>query len=142
MNLLAPVSSIMVTNLITVAPTDTIAHIGELFLKHRFHHLPVVDDNKLVGIVSKSDYLFFRRGFSQETVMDEQRTHKHRAEEIMVKGIAKLEPTDKINVALEIFKENILHALPIVDNGKLVGIVTTLDIIKHLADDPSITKEY
>ena len=142
MNLLAPISTIMTTNLVTINPDDTIASIGELFKRNGFHHLPVLDDGKLVGIVSKSDYLFFRRGYSNETVMDEQRAAKHLAKEIMVRGIAKLESTFKINVTLEIFKENILHAIPIVDDGKLVGIVTPLDIIKHLADDKEITKEY
>jgi CBS domain-containing protein len=142
MNLLAPISSIMTKNLITIKPDDSIAAIGDLFLKHRFHHLPVLEGNKLIGIVSKSDYLFFRRGYSNETRMDEQRIQKHTAKEIMVKGIAKLESSDKINVTLEIFKENILHAIPIVDNEELVGIVTPLDIIKHLADDKEITKEY
>lgn len=142
MNLLAPISTIMTTNLLTVSPEDTIAHIGDLFKKHRIHHLPVVRGFDLVGLVSKSDYLFFRRGFTNDTETEEERVNNHRAKEIMVTGIAKMEPDDKINVALEIFKANLFHAIPIVEDGQLKGIVTPLDIIKHLADAESLRREY
>lgn len=142
MNLLAPISTIMTTDLVTVSEEDTIAQIGKLFKKYTIHHLPVVEGKKLIGIVSKSDYLFFRRGYSEETALDEQRAAEHRVKEIMIKGLAKLEPTDKINVSLEIFKTNIFHAIPIVEGENLVGILTPLDIIRHLADDPSVTNEY
>lgn len=142
MNLLAPISTIMTRELVTISPDVSISDIGKLFLKYKFHHLPVVENDQLVGIVSKSDYLFFRRGYSNETVLDEQRVNKHKAHEIMVKGIAKLESTDRINVTLEVFKENLFHAIPIVDEDRLVGIVTPIDIIRHLADDKEVTKEY
>lgn len=142
MNLLAPVSTIMTKDLITISPNDPIEVISKIFGTKRIHHLPVIEDGQLVGIVSKSDYLFFRRGYSQETQMDDQRIKKHKASEIMIKGIAKLEPSDRINVALEIFKENILHAIPVVEDGKLRGIITPLDIIRHLADDKGANNEY
>ena len=56
----------------------------------------------------------------------------HQVESIMTTGLAKLAPTDKILVALKVFKENLFHAIPIVDQDELVGIVTTYDIIKAL----------
>lgn len=142
MNLLAPVSTIMTKDLITISPNDPIEVVSKIFGSKRIHHLPVIENGKLAGIVSKSDYLFFRRGYSKETAMDDQRIKKHKASEIMVKGVAKLEPTDRINVALEIFKENILHAIPVVEDGVLRGILTPLDIIKHLAEDREATNEY
>lgn len=142
MNLLDPVEKIMTKNPISISPNDPISHVGELFSQNKIHHLPVVDNGKLVGIVSKSDYLFFRRGYSKETVMDEHRIKKHTASEIMIKGVAKMEPTDRINVSLEIFKENLFHAIPVVDNETLIGIITPLDIIKHLAEDKGATNEY
>jgi CBS domain-containing protein len=66
----------------------------------------------------------------------------HEAREIMTKGIAKLDPTDKINVALEVFKKNFLHSLLIMDQDTLVGIVTTHDIIVHLAEEKSAINQY
>jgi acetoin utilization protein AcuB len=60
----------------------------------------------------------------------------------MTTKLAKLEPSDKINVALEVFKENLFHGIPIVNNDALVGIVTTYDIIKHLALDSEAHATY
>ena len=56
----------------------------------------------------------------------------------MTEKNATLRSSDRISVAIETFKENLFHAIPIVDHGKLVGIVTTHDIINCLAN----RKEY
>ena len=137
MNLLDPVSTIMTTNVTSVSPEDTMKKVEEIFQNESFHHLPVVWDDHLVGMVSKSDYLFFKRGFNDDTTdarVDLLRLKTRKVKEFMTSGLAHLEPEDKINVALEVFKENIFHAIPVVKEGKLVGIITTLDIIKQLAE--------
>ena len=138
MNLLRPVSEIMTKELITLRPSDSIAEAAKIFNSKRVHHIPVTIDDKLLGIISMSDYLFFRRGFlddRDDEKIEEVRLNNYEVSYIMTKGIATLEPTDKINVALEIFKENLFHAIPVVDEDVLVGIVTTHDIIHHLAKD-------
>ena len=145
MNLLAPVSSIMTKNLVTLKPNDSIATAAEVFKTKKVHHIPVVDNGKLVGMLSKSDYLFFRRGFlnnQDDEKIEEIRMQNYEVSFIMTKGIATLESSDRINVTLEIFKENMFHAIPIVDNGQLAGIVTTYDIIKNLAEDKTAVNEY
>jgi acetoin utilization protein AcuB len=145
MNLLAPVSDIMSKNLITVRPDDKLKKVEDIFQEHKVHHILVAEDEQLVGLISKSDYLFFKRGYNDDSRDDKYdlfRLKVHKVSEIMTTGIAKLEAKDKINVAIEIFKENLFHAIPIVSEGKLVGIVTTFDVIKHLAEDRKIYKEY
>lgn len=143
MNLLHPISSIMTRNLYTLESFDSIEDAGKLFKEKRIHHIPIVDSGKLVGIVSKSDYLFFRKGFDDASSETEKtRVFNASVSEIMTKGIAKMEPDDRINVALEIFKKNILHAIPVVKNERLVGIVTTHDIISKLAEDNEAHSEY
>jgi acetoin utilization protein AcuB len=144
MNLYAPVSSLMTTKLITVHPSDKLAVVKELFDKNKIHHLPVVKYKEIVGMISKSDLLSFLKGFqndSYDDYMNNVRLKNYTAEDIMTKGLAKLEPNDRVNVALEVFKENLFHALPVVDNGELVGIITTLDIIRALANEPANTGE-
>lgn len=135
----------MTQNLITLDGDENLLKVEEVFKEHNIHHLPITDNGKLIGLISKTDFLLFKRGFidfSTEAKYDLFRLKTHLAKEIMTKGLAKLEPTDKINVALEIFKKNILHALPVVNNGILLGIVTTHDIIRHLADDRSAINQY
>ena len=53
----------------------------------------------------------------------------------MTQGIATLEPNDRINVALQIFMENLFHAIPVVEDDEVVGILTTYDIIKALQEE-------
>ena len=136
MNLLDPVSKIMTKNVKTVEPEDTMKKVEEIFKKEIFHHLPVLWQGNLVGMLSKTDYLFFKRGFNDDTSderIDAFRMKTRKVKDLMTSGLAYLEPTDKINVALEVFKENLFHAIPVIDNGKLVGIISTFDIIDELS---------
>lgn len=138
MNILAPVSTIMTTDLLTVNPKDPLKAVKDIFDRHRIHHLPVVRFKKVVGIISKSDLLYFLRGMHKDgstKIFNDISLNNYFAEDIMTTGIAKLEPDDRINVALEVFKENLFHAIPVVDNDELVGIVTTYDIISTLAEE-------
>lgn len=135
----------MTRDLFTLNPSASISDAAEIFNKHKVHHIPITLGDELVGIVSMTDYLFFRRGFldnRDDQKIEDIRMNNYEVSHIMTKGIATMESTEKINVALEIFKENILHAIPIVDNHKLVGIVTTHDIIAHLAKDNEAYAEY
>lgn len=140
MNVLAPVKTIMSGNLITVAPQDKLTTVKEVFDQHHIHHIPVVRFKEMVGLISKTDFLYFIRGFTrneEDRFVNEARLRAYTAEDIMTTGLAKIDPEERINVALTIFLENRFHAVPIVNEEKeLVGIVTTFDIIKALADEP------
>lgn len=136
MNAYAPISTIMVTDLVTVNPEENLAHVKKIFDTHTFHHLPVVRFRKIVGIISKTDFSHFTGGLnhgneaSMPNILEQTK-----AEDIMTKGIGKLEPDDRINVALEIFSKNWFHALPVVKNDELVGIVTTQDVIRAILNE-------
>lgn len=144
MNLRNSISSIMTKNPICIGLNETLAVADKLFRENKIHHLPVLAEGKLVGMVSKSDFLFFRRGFSNESekLEDEVRLNNYSAKDIMTKKLAKLDPDDKINVALEVFRENLFHAIPVVENDRIVGILTTFDIISRLAIDEEATATY
>ena len=136
MDTLQPISSMMTSDLICLTPTDSVLAVHNVFRENRIHHIPIVHNAQLVGMVSKSDYLFFQKGFA-ETEVDQQienlRLSAFTVNDIMTRGIARLQSTDRISVAVEIFKENLFHAIPIVDGDKLVGILTTFDLISQLS---------
>lgn len=145
MNLLSPIKKYMQTELISVTPEDNLKYIDYLFKNHKIHHLLVLRQNQLKGIISKSDFLFFRRNHTnkeEDKILEELRLKSNTAKVIMTEKVATLNKDDKLNVALEIFKENLFHAIPIEEGGKIVGILTTYDIIKNLADDKEATNEY
>ncbi|RMG78336.1 MAG: CBS domain-containing protein, partial [Bacteroidetes bacterium] len=138
-------SSIMTTDLITVSPEDTLLTVKEIFDNHNIHHVPVVQFKKIVGIVSKIDFANFLLGLTADTDETEEkklRLENCRVKEIMTKGLAKIDSTEPIRTVLGLFKMNRFHALPIVDKGELVGIVTTFDIINKLAEEPIKLEDY
>lgn len=137
LNILDPVSSIMTKKLITVHPKDTLLDVKNLFDGNKIHHLPVVEYKKLVGIISKSDLMLYERSYQNvpyKDVFETSRLKAYAVGEVMTSGMAKMTPNEKINVALEVFKENIFHAIPVVENDELVGLLTTHDIIHALAE--------
>jgi acetoin utilization protein AcuB len=138
MNIFAPISSIMTDHkhLITVDPEDTIAKVKEIFAAHKFHHIPVVHFREIVGIISRSDFEYFMGGashYEEDRFVNELRLERTKVTEIMIKRLGKVAPDDRINVALEVFMINRFHALPVVENGELVGILTPFDIMEALS---------
>ncbi len=117
------VGSIMTTNLITVGPSDTLQTVKDILISRRIHHVPVVEEGRLVGLVSIDDLFKLNINHSEyaNTLVSA----------VMTKKLAKVESSDKIGTAAEVFMEHLFHALPVVDEGMLVGIVTSFDLLKY-----------
>lgn len=135
MNKNAPVSEIMTTNLIVVSPNTTLDKVKEIFETHGFHHLPVVNNHCLCGIISKID--LYRVSHSIDLFHSKTNEELNNrlfksllAEEVMATDATVIAPDDTVAYAAELFSRNQFHALPVVVGEKLVGIVTTLDLIK------------
>lgn len=118
-----PLSSIMTKKVITAGPDDKLSVARDVFMKNRVHHLPIVRGTQLVGILTTYDMF---------KLIDSGHDYDHvNIKDVMTKHVATLEPNDKIGSAAELFLENLFHAVPIVENGELVGIVTSFDVIKY-----------
>lgn len=135
MNKNAPVSEIMTTNLIVVSPNTTLDKVKDIFETNMFHHLPVVNNHCLVGIISKID--LYRVSHSIDLFHSKTNEELNNrlfksllAEEVMATDATVIAPDDTVAYAAELFSRNQFHALPVVVGEKLVGIVTTLDLIK------------
>ena len=131
-----PISHIMTRRPETVSPKDNMEVVRGIFEKFGFHHVPVVDEKKLVGMVSYTDYLRVVRelfGTSSEAKANDKILNAMLVKEVMTQNVLSLNDTDTVESALRIFKTNHFHALPVVDShGRLSGIVTTYDILKVL----------
>ncbi|MEM8527741.1 MAG: CBS domain-containing protein [Bacteroidota bacterium] len=144
MNILTPVNDLMTTDLITVHPKDTLAKVKEHFDNNSIHHIPVVEFKKIVGIISKTDLLYFLKGTQtiDANFENEARLAHHQVSDFMTTGLATTEPSEPIRTALEIFKENLFHALPVVQNEELLGILTTYDLIVFFANEAVRLEDY
>lgn len=138
MNLLSPVKEMMTQELITISENAPMTRVKEIFSSHKIHHIPVVESSTLIGMISKSDYLFYLR--SKEN--DETRLATTTVADVMTRGVARLAPDDRLSVALAVFKENLFHSLPVVEDGRLVGILTTYDIISALSEKEIVPECY
>lgn len=118
-----PLSTIMTRDLITLSKSDNLAKANELLKTKRIHHLPVVEDGNLIGLITTYDLFKLR--------YDKEQYDTVKIEEVMTRKLATLEPNDKIGTAAEIFMAHLFHAVPIVEGNKLVGIVTTHDLLKY-----------
>ncbi|MBP6445317.1 MAG: CBS domain-containing protein [Saprospiraceae bacterium] len=117
------VETIMITDLITLGPESTVEEVSDIFKSKNIHHIPVIDKGILIGMVTTFDM------WKIKSTTDEY--SKILVKTIMTKKLAKLEPDDKIGTAAELFLVNRFHAIPVVKDGLLVGLVTTFDILRY-----------
>ncbi len=133
MNIQTPVSEIMTTQLITAKADELVIKVKSLFKENNIHHIPVVDElDQLLGIISKEDFLKLSYYVSLDTgekSFSEKWYDNTKANEIMTEYPVTLDMEDTVGLAADIFMANKFHALPVIENNQLVGIVTTHDIL-------------
>lgn len=131
------VSKIMSTNLITVNLTNNLVEAEKLFNENSIRHIPVVSGDDIIGILSLTDLLrvsFVDTYGSDESDVDTAVYNMLSIEQVMVKNLVSVSSTQTIKDVAEILAKNEFHALPVVDEGKLVGIVTTTDLLNYLLE--------
>ncbi|WJJ96236.1 CBS domain-containing protein [Algibacter luteus] len=131
----APVSMIMTEHVITLKKTDSLEKAEKLFKRHKIRHIPVVDDDAIIGMLSYSDLL--RLSFADvtnedENIVDVMVYNMFKIDQVMKRNLVTVSSSKSIKEVAEILAKNEFHALPVVDNNKLSGIVTTTDLIKYL----------
>jgi CBS domain-containing protein len=137
---LVPVSSIMSTHLIKLNVTDELTKAEVLFKKNKIRHIPVVSGNKIVGMLSYTDLLriSFADAVEEDEVIDVMVYNLFTIEQVMTKKLTTISPETSIKEAAEILSTKEFHALPVVENDLLVGILTTTDVIKYLLKQYSV----
>lgn len=139
------IANLMTRDVFFVHPNDTMQRVGELFTAYNIHHIPVIDDEShVVGIVGKGDYLKILHGFTLFKTDESMQYNKAilrslLVSEVMSKQVATLQPEVTVDVAAGYFRENLFHAIPVVDRQKkLVGIVTTFDMLNFAFMEPAL----
>ncbi|AXT49571.1 CBS domain-containing protein [Aquimarina sp. BL5] len=132
-----PVSRIMTSDVITLNSTNGLETAEMLFKEHKIRHIPVVKGDSIIGMLSYTDLL--RISFADaindndgnvDTVVYEMFT----IEQVMAKNLVSVSSGTTIKEVAEILASREFHALPVIDNGKLAGIVTTTDLINYLLE--------
>jgi len=141
-------ADVMVTNVVTVGPEASVQDVAQILLDARISGIPVVDrDGELVGIVSEGDLvrraetgtgrrrpwwlaLFTgREALAAEFV----REHSRRVADIMTRDVVTATPDTPLSTIARLLERNAIKRLPIVQDGKVVGIVSRANLVQALA---------
>ncbi len=117
-------AAVMTTNVITAKKNMVLTDIIALLLRWHISALPIVDDEeKIVGIVSEIDLVNLAfDGNAADTI----------AEEVMVTDIVSFSPNTELADLVQSFSKRHLRRVPIIDKGKVVGIVSRRDILREM----------
>ena len=110
----------MITEVITASPEDTVEDAIQLMRRFSIRHLPIVENGKLVGLVTESN---LRAYLSPEKL-------QLPLKEVMILNPITIDPETSIDEAARIIYKYKIGGLPVITEGKLVGIITITDILE------------
>ena len=122
------IEAIMSTNLITVAPSATLAEARSLMHENRIHHVPVVKGEELVGLVTLTNVLAATDSFLRDP---KNRIHANEIsiDDAMVRDVATVDVNASLRHAALFLERHKIGCLPVLDDDKLVGIITDTDFV-------------
>lgn len=130
------VSAIMTREVWSLRPDDPLSRAEALITEKRFRHFPVIEEGKLVGILSERDLL---RAALSTTSGSSSRTQKEflaaiRVEEVMIRDVVTITPEEDVKDAALTMLSGSIGCLPVVEKGSVVGLVTESDVLRFVAD--------
>lgn len=127
------VSVIMTKQPFSVTLKNSISEVEQLMKANFIRHAPVVDGHRLIGMISKTD--LERISFLEidgEKVTKSKYFDLFTVEQVMTKSVHCIQEDDFIKDAAEILSLGSFHALPVLREDELVGIITSTDLINYL----------
>ena len=144
------VKDIMSTDLLTITPDTEVTQAAKLLVERHINGIPVVDaDGKLQGILCQSDLIVQQKSFplpsfftlldgiiplkSREAMEAEiQKIAAVTVAEAMTPDPVSVGPEDSVQTVANLMVEKKYHTLPVVEDGKLVGVVGKADVLRTL----------
>lgn len=131
----ALVSDIMTRNVVTIDLFAPMSEVRKMLTGHKFHHLPVLDGDKLVGIISTNDLIRVMRSIpaSNSDDMNDTLNNVTSIEETMQTDLFTMRDNENVERAIDLLASGEWHSLLIVDRDEaLAGIVTNIDLLEYL----------
>jgi CBS domain-containing protein len=128
------VKEIMMGSPVTLGPDDTLDLVNDVISLGRIRHIPVLDDGRLVGLISERDLMgravpaIF--GLKQKSKSALLKTYL--IKDFMKKKVITVSPETQIKEAARLMAEKKIGCVPVVSEGSLVGLVTTTDILRYV----------
>jgi len=129
-----PVKKMMIKKPLTAKTTDTVMEVAKKMAENRVGSAVIERNGNPVGIITETD-------FTKKIVSLGKDPSKIAAEEIMSSPLVFVGPDDDYTEAVEKMKKHKVKRLPVIDNGKVVGIITATDIARAVPDFVEILTE-
>ncbi len=131
-----PIFNLMTKELITLNLSDTLYTAEKRLKTNHIRHIPVVEGEALIGLVSLSDLkrISFIDAYNQEGTVDTAIYNMLSIKDLMIKKPITVRSDTTILEVSKLFANTEFHSLPVVDEGKLVGIITTTDLLHYFID--------
>lgn len=121
----------MTTKVVVANPGNKLSQVMEFFTLFKVQHIPVVENDQLIGIISVNDLMSFLHSHLQNEALSEAYLDSHFSlENIMTKNPVTFKPDDKMDDALETLRDGVFQAIPICENGVIKGILTNKDVVR------------
>ena len=133
----ATVKDIMTKNLKSVSlHNGSIQMAKDIMEENNIRHLPVKNGEQLAGIISLTDIkrISFGANYGQEGAVDKAIFDSLNLNQVMAHNPTTISSDTTIKEAAEILSSSEFHALPVIENSNLEGIVTSTDLIKYLVE--------
>ena len=111
----------------SISPEATVYEALKLMAKKNVGSILVFEEKKLVGMISERDY-------SRKTILQGRLSKETAVNEIMTTAMVTVHPDDDIEECMELFTDKHVRHLPVIEKGKVVGIVSIGDIVKSIID--------
>lgn len=132
-----PISEWMTTKLVTIPLDAPLSTARRLFARAEIHHLPVVSDGRLVGMLSSRDLLraVHRATRDGGEASDADLDRSAEIADLMSRDLVMLRPDASVDEALELVADGAMHAVLVVDDDRqLVGIATDADLLSYFCE--------
>ena len=131
-----PVNRLMTEAVLSIGADEPAGEVLRLFREYPVHHLPVVEDRRVVGVLSGADLLKLRALIPRSVASAEKYlSGKMKVKALIARPAVTIAQHETVERAAELMASYGIHSLPVVDSkGHLVGILTTTDIIAAMFD--------
>lgn len=130
-----PITEIMTKEVVTLNIKDKLETAEEIFKKKNIRHIPITSGKEVIGILSQTDLMriSFADAYNEhESEIDTMVYNLFSIEQVMVKDVTCVSPKATVHEVAAFFAQKEFHALPVVGENGLEGIVTTTDLINYL----------
>ena len=114
-----------ITEVWTISPQAHVREVLQLFIQRKIGAMPVVEDGKLIGIISERDYI-------RKVALSDKLSLESPVSQIMTSRVVVVTPRETLDNCMALMTDKRVRHLPVLDDDKLIGIVSIGDLVKSI----------